>query len=876
MSEGYARMMGVIQVISRSIPEVKTIMTRTIRYVPMLLVVLTLAAACGGTAEPTPTAPAPTAAVAEEAAPTEVVVAEETPLQEPTAEPSPEETAAPGTDEPVSITVEQLRNATYSSIYDEPVALTDGLYEEDMLTVEYAEGAELYGDLDGDGVEDAVVFLLERGGGTGSFTYIAAQLNQDGQPVDAGAVWMDEVSVRSAAIEDGKVVMELIVIGPGDADCCGSHKAARTYALQEGQLVEVSGQEEDLEQISAADLDGTNWTLLELDYDQPAAADAEVTISFQEDQIAGFGGCNDYNSSFSLGEENPFAMTVSPVAATQKSCPDPTGSQESAYVAALEQVSGWGYSFGRLALYYYVEDQAGLSRLLFAPETEAGSVEAETLTGQTWQWVSFTDPLEAYEVESPESYTLTFNEDGTVAIVADCNNASGSYTDEDGALTIEIGPMTVAACAPDSRSDEYVGLLGSAARYFFEQGFFYIDLFADGGTMAFAVPGEAESAGDVTSYPWLWTSFTSPVEQFEVETPENYVVIFNDDGTVNIKADCNSASGSYTVDGSSLAIEVGPMTLAACPPDSRSDQFIQDLGFAARYSFEDGFLYIDLMADGGTMAFSPALDAEQFPSEAEDAASGTLPEDIVGQLDAYLQSQVYAEGGNPELAAPGLVLLVDTPDGRCLSAAGVSSLEDGTPMQVDDILQIGSNTKSMVIVLLMQLVEEGVLNLDDLLSEWLPEQAAIVPNSDQITIHQMARHTAGIHDYEEGIITQGLSDPAKLQAGYTPAEIVQFAMDDGEPVFSPGEEGQWQYSNTGYILLGMIIEAATGESLSDLLQSRIFDPLGLESAVLIEGVPQEGEITTKGYKWTEEGERLDTTNWNAIPGLGRRIGGDDG
>jgi D-alanyl-D-alanine carboxypeptidase len=261
-----------------------------------------------------------------------------------------------------------------------------------------------------------------------------------------------------------------------------------------------------------------------------------------------------------------------------------------------------------------------------------------------------------------------------------------------------------------------------------------------------------------------------------------------------------------------------------------------------------------------------ALDAEQIPSEAEDAASGTLPENIVGQLDAYLRSQVYAGGGNPELAAPGLVLYVETPDGRYLNASGLANLEDGTPIQVDDVLQIGSNTKSMVIVLLMQLVEEGVLNLDDRLSEGLPEQAAIVPNSDRITIRQMARHTAGIHDYEEGIITQGLSDPAKLQAGYTPGEIVQFAMDDGEPSFSPGEEGQWQYSNTGYILLGMIIEAATGESLSDLLQSRIFDPLGLESAVLIEGVPQEGEITTKGYKWTEEGERLDTTNWNASQG----------
>jgi heat shock protein HslJ len=72
-----------------------------------------------------------------------------------------------------------------------------------------------------------------------------------------------------------------------------------------------------------------------------------------------------------------------------------------------------------------------------------------------------------------------------------------------------------------------------------------------------APTAEPESAGDVTSVPWLWSSFTSPVEQFEVEAPENYVVTFNDDGTVNINADCNSAMGSYTSDGGSLAIEIG-------------------------------------------------------------------------------------------------------------------------------------------------------------------------------------------------------------------------------------------------------------------------------------------------------------------------------
>jgi D-alanyl-D-alanine carboxypeptidase len=67
------------------------------------------------------------------------------------------------------------------------------------------------------------------------------------------------------------------------------------------------------------------------------------------------------------------------------------------------------------------------------------------------------------------------------------------------------------------------------------------------------------------------------------------------------------------------------------------------------------------------------------------------------------------------------VLLVDTPEGRYLKAAGVSRLEEGTPMQVDDRLEIGSNTKSFTLFLVMQLQEEGVLSLDDKLGDWLPD-----------------------------------------------------------------------------------------------------------------------------------------------------------
>ena len=86
-------------------------------------------------------------------------------------------------------------------------------------------------------------------------------------------------------------------------------------------------------------------------------------------------------------------------------------------------------------------------------------------------------------------------------------------------------------------------------------------------------PEAVNSDGDhpLPGITWMWTGFTDPVQQFNVENPENYTLTFQGDGTVAIKADCNDAMGSYTLDGSSIKIEVGPMTMAACPPGSLSD-----------------------------------------------------------------------------------------------------------------------------------------------------------------------------------------------------------------------------------------------------------------------------------------------------------------
>ena len=107
------------------------------------------------------------------------------------------------------------------------------------------------------------------------------------------------------------------------------------------------------------------------------------------------------------------------------------------------------------------------------------------------------------------------------------------------------------------------------------------------------------------------------------------------------------------------------------------------------------------------------------PDSTAAASAGNLD---TAALDALLDQ--WLAPGNGVCDAPGAVLLVDSPAGRYLTAQGVASVADGRPMQVDDRLQIGSNTKAFTVILALQLQEAGVLSLDDPLSKWLPELAA--------------------------------------------------------------------------------------------------------------------------------------------------------
>lgn len=140
-----------------------------------------------------------------------------------------------------------LRNTTYQGIYAEPVQLTDGKYEGEPFveggasrpTVVFADPFTAFGDLNGDGIEDAAVILAENSGGSGVFIYLAAVVDQEGMPVNAATRLLgDRVEIKSLTIDNGQIVIAMLTQGPDDPFCCPTVEVTLPFRLEGDQLVE--------------------------------------------------------------------------------------------------------------------------------------------------------------------------------------------------------------------------------------------------------------------------------------------------------------------------------------------------------------------------------------------------------------------------------------------------------------------------------------------------------------------------------------------------------------------------------------------------------------------------------------------------------------
>ncbi|MBF8185036.1 beta-lactamase family protein [Nonomuraea sp. K274] len=211
--------------------------------------------------------------------------------------------------------------------------------------------------------------------------------------------------------------------------------------------------------------------------------------------------------------------------------------------------------------------------------------------------------------------------------------------------------------------------------------------------------------------------------------------------------------------------------------------------------------------------------------------------EVVGAIGA-----VYVDGEQAGQGSAGSRLL----DGK------------GGRIPADARFRVGSQTKSMTQVVLMQLVGEGRLALDDKLSDLLPAvvEKDLVERADEITVEQLVHHTSGIPNW----YTPELVDGFDFTTNYSPTDLIAKSRTVPRSQ-EPGEK--FSYSNTNYYLLGLIIEDLTGETVSAEFERRIFGPLGLDDTYLPVRFP--GGIKGPhghGYFPDENGELVDVDRLN--------------
>lgn len=186
--------------------------------------------------------------------------------------------------------------------------------------------------------------------------------------------------------------------------------------------------------------------------------------------------------------------------------------------------------------------------------------------------------------------------------------------------------------------------------------------------------------------------------------------------------------------------------------------------------------------------------------------------DLAAQLDAAVQEM--------DLVGAAMAI-VDLDQGtEWAGASGLARVETDEAWEPGRLVRIGSTTKTFTAALIFLLEEEGVLTLDDPIEQWAPGYYDGVG----ITLRHLLSNTSGIVSYN-------YVGPFDESSPWEPEELAQWAVDhEPELRFEPGAE--WEYSNTNFVLLGLVIEAATGNNYADEVESRLLEPLGLDDTYI--------------------------------------------
>ncbi|MGW7424331.1 serine hydrolase domain-containing protein [Streptomyces sp. NPDC054813] len=210
------------------------------------------------------------------------------------------------------------------------------------------------------------------------------------------------------------------------------------------------------------------------------------------------------------------------------------------------------------------------------------------------------------------------------------------------------------------------------------------------------------------------------------------------------------------------------------------------------------------------------------------------------------------------LGVSGVQARVIAPDGRqSVATSGTADLDTGRPVAADGSFRMASTAKTLVATVVLQLEAEGGLSLDDTVDHWLP--GVVWGNGNdgrRITVRQLLQHTSGIHDDLPGYTTPEEYYQQRHDV-YDPGQLVARAMAHA-PDFPPGRG--WAYSNTGYVLLALIIQKATGHPAHQEIEDRVLRPLGLDRTRWLGTSPTLPRPHAQAYQYFGPGSRVDVTD----------------
>lgn len=253
-----------------------------------------------------------------------------------------------------------------------------------------------------------------------------------------------------------------------------------------------------------------------------------------------------------------------------------------------------------------------------------------------------------------------------------------------------------------------------------------------------------------------------------------------------------------------------------------------------------------VIACGSSIEENEFADETQSVEEAtETSAAGgeTSPE-----VDALMAG--YADGPG------GAVMVIQAGEIVHQNGYGLADVENGTPITTDTIFHLGSVGKQFTAIGIMLLAEQGLLNYDDPISMHLPELAWM---SDEVTVRYLLHHTSGIMGYDD---SDGIYN-ALVTSAEKPGndDLLQVLAEQGEMLASPGDE--YNYSNAGYDLLGILIERLSGQSYPDFMEENIFAPLGMSNSFAVPNdarLEDENVVESYSTEGAYEPDELDGLN----------------